>query len=136
MIRVLDTSVVVKWFLEEEGSNKAERYLDALEGGGDRVAVPSSFFYELANVLWRQRQTGMTERNATAIWSDVRRLPLLVSDWEELFPQALSFAYRFDVSPYDAAFVVLARELGCELITADRRLWKKTHGDCPWVQLL
>jgi len=135
VIWVLDTSVVAKWFLEEEGSDAAERFLDALEGG-DRVAVPSSFFYELASVLWRRRQTGMTERNATAIWSDVQRLPLLVSDWEELFPQALSVAYRFDVSPYDAAFVVLARELGCELITADRRLWKKTHGDCPWVQLL
>ena len=135
MIRVLDTCVVAKWFLQEEGSDRAELFLRALEEG-DRIAVPSSFFYELASVLWRQRQTGMTERNATAIWSDVRRLPLLVSDWEELFPQALSFAYRLDVSPYDAAFVVLARELGCELITADRRLWKKTHDECPWVELL
>ena len=135
MIWVLDTSVIAKWFLAEEGSEEAEEFLDAL-AGGDRVAVPSSFFYELAHVLWSKRRTGMTEKGAAAIWGDIARLPLIVTQWEELFPQALSFAYRFDVSPYDAAFVVLARELGCELVTADRCLWKKTHEDCPWVELL
>ena len=135
MIRVLDTSVIAKWFLDEEGSDRAELFLDALEDG-DRIAVPSSFFFEFAHVLWCHRRTGMIERNAAAIWNDVERLPFLVTYWDEIFPQTLTFAYRFDVSPYDAAFVVLARELGCELITADRRLWKRTHRDCPWVQLL
>ena len=135
MICVLDTSVVAKWFLSEEGSEAAERFLDAL-AGGDRVAVPSSFFYELAHVLWSQRRNGMTEKGAAAIWGDITRLPFLVTGWEELFPQALSFAYSFEISPYDAAFVVLARELGCELITADRRLWKRVRSDCPWVELL
>jgi predicted nucleic acid-binding protein len=135
VIRVLDTSVIAKWFLEEDGSDRAERYLQGLNQG-DRIAVPSSFYYELASVLCRQHQAGITEKNAVAIWSDIERLPLLVTYWEEIFPQALSFAYRFEISPYDAAFVVLARELGCELITADRRLWSKTHTDCPWIQLL
>ncbi len=27
---VLDTSVIVKWFLEEEGSDRAEKYLNAV----------------------------------------------------------------------------------------------------------
>jgi predicted nucleic acid-binding protein len=135
VIWVLDTSVVAKWFLAEEDSEVAERFLDAL-AGGDRVAVPSSFFYELAHVLWSKRQTGITEKGAAAIWDDITRLPFIVTQWEELFPQALSFAYRFEISPYDAAFVVLARELGCELITADRRLWKRTRDECPWVELL
>lgn len=135
MIRVLDTCVIAKWFFEEEGSDRAEQLLDAI-GGGDRIAVPSSVYYELAHVLWCHRRSGMSERNAAAIWNDVERLPFLVTYWEELFPQAISFAYRFEISPYDAAFVVLARELGCELITADRRLWKKTHTDCPWVEML
>ena len=135
MIRVVDTCVVAKWFLQEEGSDRAERYLRALEEG-DRIAVPSSFFFELAHVLWCHRRTGMSEKSAVAIWNDVERLPLLVTVWEEIFPQTLSFAYRFEISPYDAAFVVLARELGCELITADRRLWNRTHQDCPWVELL
>jgi len=135
VIRVLDTCVVVKWFLQEEGSDRAEHFLRAMEDG-DRIAVPSSFFFELAHVLWSHRRTDMSEKNAAAIWTDVERLPFLVTHWEEIFPQALSFAYRFEISPYDAAFVVLAREMGCELNTADRRLWKKTQGDCPWVQIL
>ena len=57
MIRVVDTCVVAKWFLQEEGSDRAERYLRALEEG-DRIAVPSSFFFELAHVLWCHRWTG------------------------------------------------------------------------------
>jgi predicted nucleic acid-binding protein len=135
VIRVSYTGVVANWFPLDAGSDRAERFLRALEEG-DRIAVPSSFFFELAHVLWCHRRTGMSEKSAAAIWNDVERLPLLVTHWEEIFPQALSFAYRFEISPYDAAFVVLARELGCELITADRRLWKRTQGDCPWVQIL
>ncbi len=53
-----------------------------------------------------------------------------------LLPDALTFAIRHDVTVYDAVFVVLARQLGGELITADRVLWDKLAGDCPWVRKL
>jgi predicted nucleic acid-binding protein len=40
------------------------------------------------------------------------------------------------VTVYDAVFVVLGRQLGSDLVTADGVLWDKVAGDCPWVKML
>ncbi len=133
---VLDTNVIVKWFLEEEGSDRAEKYLNALTDGTGRVLVPSSVFYEIANVFWVRRRDALEEEKATRLWAEVEELPLEVTDWTELLPQGISFAYQNEVSPYDAVFVVLAEEHGCDLITADHPLWQRVHEECPWVKEL
>jgi len=49
--RVLDTNIIVKWFLLEEGSQTAEGFLAELLAGQAIALVPSSLFYEVANVL-------------------------------------------------------------------------------------
>lgn len=133
--RVLDTSVAVKWFFQEDGTDRAEALLAELLGGGARVEVPSSLFYELANVLWTRRRD-LTERQARTVWAELMAFPLAVRDWSDLLPEALTFAFRHDVTAYDGVFVVLARQLDCELVTADQALHRKTAVDCPWVRLL
>ncbi len=134
--RVLDTSVIVKWFLEEEGSDRAEKFLDELTEGKARVMVPSSMFSELANVFWVHRTSGVTEFAAQVFWLDLIQIPLEVIDARSVLPQALALSFREEISPYDGTFVVLARDLDCDLITADRKLWLKVHGTCPWVKRL
>lgn len=49
--QVLDTSVVVKWFLEEEGTDRADFLLQQFAEGTARAIVPISLFSELANVF-------------------------------------------------------------------------------------
>jgi hypothetical protein len=61
---VLDTSVVAKWLLPEEGSDRAAPYLDAVAGGEGEVAVPSSLFYEMSNLLWVRRRDGLDAETA------------------------------------------------------------------------
>lgn len=134
--RVLDTSVVAKWFLEEEGSAEAQLHLDALEEGTARVAVPSSLYFELANVLWARRNHGIEGGAAREMFVELARLPMEITDWSELLPAGLELAFELEISPYDAVFVVLARELGCDFVTADRRLWSKVYSRQPWVKLL
>ena len=50
--------------------------------------------------------------------------------------EAIRFSFQQQISPYDSVFVVLARELGCNLITADIPLFSRVRGSCPWVKLL
>ena len=54
MIFVIDTSVAVKWFVEEPGRDLARQFLKA---DGQRVA-PDFLIAEVANVLWRRQRTG------------------------------------------------------------------------------
>lgn len=134
--RVLDTSVIAKWFFNEEGTDRAEALLAELLEGSARVQVPSSMFYELANVVWTQRNKGFSEQQARMVWAEVVTFPLSVTDWSELLPEALTFAIQHDVTVYDAVFVVLARQLGGDLVTADEALWDRVAADCPWVKRL
>lgn len=134
--RVLDTSVVAKWFLKEDGSDRADRYLDELTDGFAHIVVPSLLFYELAGVFWQQRQHGLGDTEAMSLWAGLRALPLTVVSWEELLPRALGMGFRHGVSACDATFVLLARDLGCELITADKELYEAVHPRCSWVKML
>jgi predicted nucleic acid-binding protein len=135
--RVLDTSVVVKWFLEEEGTDRADLFLQELAQNTARAVVPSSLLSEIANVFWVHRREGLTEAEAQGFWGELVQLPLeIIEVTHQLLFDALAFSFRMQVSPYDATFVVLARRLECDLITADGVLWRKVRETCPWVKLL
>jgi predicted nucleic acid-binding protein len=134
--RVLDTSVVAKWFLQEAGSDKADRYLDELTDGYSRVVVPSLLYYELAAVFWEQREHGLGDTEARSLWAGLRALPITVVSWDKLLPGALGLAFRSGVSPCDATFVLLARDVAADLITADLELYEKIHERCAWVKML
>jgi predicted nucleic acid-binding protein len=134
--RVLDTSVIVKWFFSEEGTERAEAFLIELEQESSRALVPSSLFYEFSNVLWVKRREGLQQGPALTIWHELVQLPLTVVDWEDLLPGAISFGFLHEVSPYDAALAVLAQSEECDFITADVPLWRKLHQKFPWVKQL
>jgi predicted nucleic acid-binding protein len=134
--RVLDTSVVAKWFFTEEGTGQAEVYLEEMLRGEARVVVPSALIYELGNLFWTRRRFGLQEAEAGALWAEVESLPWTVADAHRLMPRALRFAYRFEVSPYDAVFAVLAEEVEGDLITADLALLDRLAGRCDWVHRL
>jgi predicted nucleic acid-binding protein len=48
---ILDASVVVKWFSEEEYTEKALEIRERIRMGEERVIVPDLLLYELANAL-------------------------------------------------------------------------------------
>jgi predicted nucleic acid-binding protein len=129
--RVLDTNVIAKWFFEEEGSPRAEKFLQELEEGQTRIVVPASLHYELANVFWVRRREGLSEQGASDAWAEFVRLPIELRGEPGLIAEAIGFSFQQQVSPYDAVFVVLARELGCELITADIPLYSRVRGLVP-----
>jgi predicted nucleic acid-binding protein len=119
---VLDASVVVKIFIDEEGSDAAR----ALSISGSRFCAPAFVAAEVASVfLKRLRRRELLRGYADAA---LRRA---ISLFDELVPSHRLAARAFEIaadhgtSPYDAMYVALAELRGLRLATADRRLLQR-----------
>lgn len=127
---VVDASVAIKLFLQEEGSELADQLFAALvEAPAARFYVPDLFFVECANVLWKYvRHFGYPADNARQDVADLGALALRSVSTADLIKPALDLALQYQVSAYDACYAALAQETGLPLITADAVLEKKLQG--------
>jgi predicted nucleic acid-binding protein len=123
----VDASVGVKLFLEESGSEEAERLFALLGRDPPHViAVPDLFFIECANVFRsRVHRRLMTAEQARQAFAILRTLPLQTVSSPEVTPAALDLALALGLSVYDGTYAALAERLGVPLVTADERLARK-----------
>ena len=123
----VDASVGVKLFLEESGSEEAERLFALLGRDPPHViAVPDLFFIECANVFRsRVHRRLMTAEQARQAFAILRTLPLQTVSSPEITPAALDLALALGLSVYDGTYAALAERLGVPLVTADGRLARK-----------
>src|SRR5450756_1549143 len=76
---VVDTSVLVKLFVPEEGAESAVALLRSRTGEGTVRAVPDLAYLECGNVMWKLVKRGMlTDDLARESLSDLVDLPLQV----------------------------------------------------------
>lgn len=126
---VVDSSVAFKWFHPEgeDGVEAAVRLLDAHESAAVLLVAPTQLHVELANSL---RYTRLDPEAVTVIVEslDEYRVELFPSTPARL-ARSVRLSYRHRMSIYDALFLQLAVELGCPLVTADRRAF--AHLDTP-----
>lgn len=127
---VVDASVVVKWLVDEEGSDAAA------ELAGESLAAPTLLLAECANVLWVKARVGELDREQakerTALLVD---LPVTLEPIASLIADASDLALRLDVTVYDALYVALARRRGDLLITADHKLARAVRRSQDGVEL-
>jgi predicted nucleic acid-binding protein len=131
---VLDTSVIIKWFIEEKGSKRALIWLERHIKGTEKIVVPSLLFYEIANVLRYKKELPLSE-----IWKVIEYLFRLNLKIEEVNPElimrAVLLAREKEISVYDATFVVLAVIYHILFYTADKELYEKLK-EFNFVKLL
>ena len=117
--RVIDASVVVKLYFEEEHSEAAEGLVAEAEG----LMAPDFIWAETANVIWkRQRRGDITADAAIDIARQVLALPITVHPSAELVPDALDLAVRYKRTVYDSLYLALALRTKSVLVTGDLRL--------------
>jgi predicted nucleic acid-binding protein len=101
---------------------------------GQDLSIPELADVEVVSVLRRRwlSKTMTARRFATAV-NDLARLP---ADRYPLLPfMTRAYELRANVSPYDASYVALAEQLGCQLLTVDARLARAPGPRCPIVVL-
>lgn len=116
---MVDASVAVKWFVEEEFSSQA-RELGQLYG---EVIAPDLLIPELGNVFLKKVRRGeMFEERARATPARVVEAVALYSSIP-LTAAAYDIAFRHQRSFYDSLYVALALQEDCRLVTADGKLY-------------
>ena len=115
---VVDASVAVKWLVEEEHSDAADRLLD----GNHELFAPRLMASEVGNALWRKVRMGELERSrAGALAAAISEMAVRWTEDEEVGPDAVRLSLALDRPVYDCVYLALAHRLGATLVTADVR---------------
>lgn len=127
---VVDASVGIKLFVDEELSDRARDLMEGLAWEPPlHVYVPDLFYLECANILWkyvrRFEYPVVKARNALQLLDALELHPIAGS---VLFQESLDLALSRGISAYDASYATLAQSLGIPFVTADEKLIRKLEG--------
>lgn len=119
---VIDTSVVLKWFVAEDDSDRATDLI------GTPCLAPDLIVAELGNALWKKWRKG--EIGRAQAHAALAELPDLVGLMPSppLAEAALGIAIDVPHPVYDCFFLALAEQSDLVLVTADVRLIDKLAG--------
>jgi predicted nucleic acid-binding protein len=122
---VLDASLTLQWFLEDEADR--DYGLSVLASlSSKRAAVPILWFYEVGNgLLMAHRRKRITFDQIDGFLTRLKALPI---DAAEQVPSEildfLALAQKHGLTNYDAAYLALAMRLNLPLATSDADLRK------------
>ena len=115
---VLDASAAVDWLLQTSAGQRIENRIYA---GKESLHAPHLLDLEVAQVLRRLvREGAVPAHRAEEAVDDLLDLRITRYPHFLLLPEI--WRRRHNLSAYDAAYVVLAQQLGAALVTRDRRL--------------
>lgn len=123
-MNVLDASVIIKWFVKEEDSDKAIFLRDEYMQNLSEIAVPDLVLYEITNALRFNKNISNDKINMALQAIFEIELSIISPTLSEL-KKALSISREFDVSIYDSTYLALASLLDFQLITADEKFYIK-----------
>lgn len=121
---ILDASVVVKWFSEEEYTDKALEIRGRIRMGEEKVVVPDLLLYELSNAL--KYNPSFDDNDVCDALTSIFNMGIdIVTPIPEIINLAVTLAFEYNITVYDAFYVALAKDLELVFITADRRLCER-----------
>ena len=131
---VVDASVLVKWFMEEEDRDRALGLRELHTSGRSTLFVSELTFLEILNAI-RYGPRAKEEDGAEAVHV-LENFHLQVKPTEfALLRKANAIAWAYKITIYDALYVALAEQLGYPLITSDDTLVKNLKGHSIVVPL-
>jgi predicted nucleic acid-binding protein len=125
---LLDSSVIAKWFVQEEDSDKAIEIRDLFIQKKHRVTTVSLLRYELGNVLWKH--PAKTVESAREDFESLSQMaiPTLDIDDPKILTRVFETARSLEITFYDASYLTVAEESKAILVTADKKLHGRLKG--------
>ena len=123
---VIDTSVAIKWFFPESGSDKANGLKEKQLKGNISIHTRDLFLYEFTSAFKNYSQPKIDDKDfsfaVTSLNSlNIKYIPLRFQELDDLF----SLSARAGISIYDGSFILLAQKLKAPLFTSDKKLYLK-----------
>jgi predicted nucleic acid-binding protein len=121
-MHLIDTSVVVKWFVAEEKQDAAEALI------GTALIAPDLLMIEVSNAMWKKWRKHEIDVAQAAVAQS------LVSTFVELVPSrpfaesALAIAIELEHPVYDCFYLAMCEAMAHRMITADKRLLARCGG--------
>ncbi len=118
---IIDTSVVIKWVVEETDSVEAERLFGLLKNGKIILFAPTLLLIELINILyWKNKYTQVEIKK---IVTKIHESGINFIDFTKAeIGEILNTVLENKITSYDAIFLNLAMSTGTKLISADKQL--------------
>ncbi len=123
-IAVVDASVVAKWFVEEEYTEKALQLRDDYRSGRVDLRSTQLMPFEVINALRYKPGVGQMDIEKAAYSLSRFQVALypLLNDLREL---CIRISLKYGISIYDASYFSLSQHLGKNFYTADEKLLAK-----------
>ncbi len=121
MVFVLDCSITLTWFFEDEDNHYAMSVLDSL--AETEAIVPAIWTLEVPNgLLMAERRGRLTTEKTDHAIELLKKLNIRVDAGEDGMQSLLSLARDLKLTAYDAAYLELAKRCRVPLATSDRAL--------------
>jgi len=131
---VLDASVVIKWFSDEEFTDKAVEIRNDFFKGKNEVVVPDLLLYEVSNAL--RYNPNFDENDVAEAVNSLFDLGMsIIVPTQKVLKSAINLGFERSITIYDSFYVALAKEINFTFITADRKLYQKTK-DLSFVKFV
>lgn len=120
---VIDASVTLGWFFQDERTEAGNRLLDQVTARG--ATVPSLWPFEVGNgLLMSYRRNRITKNDLAAAFEALLALNITVDrmEREQIYSRLLGLAQEHRLTFYDAAYLELAMRLNGSLCTSDHEL--------------
>jgi predicted nucleic acid-binding protein len=122
-IIVIDASVAIKFFIEEEESDKADLVLTEIINKPDDFVVPELFFFELANTLNRIITDDTDPR--LKLLGELSNMGLIRIPFSPVLASDIRKFQTLGLSGYDSAYLAVASLVGGIWLTADKKAHNK-----------
>ena len=124
---LLDSSVVIKWYIDENNTTDAVALRDAFLSHQVELFFPELGLYEIANAL---RYSGLfTEADIHEYLQSTIDLGIHILPFDlSALKAAITLSLAKNIAVYDSYFAVIADAIGAVYITADEKACNKLEG--------
>ncbi len=121
---IVDSSVAVKWFVDETHSTEARRILADYRTGALSFLAPDLVYAEFGNIMWKKQAfQGFDPNDAEFIVKEFRsQIAFTLVSTRDLLEEAYRLAVTHQRAVYDMLYLALSLRAGCQFVTADEKL--------------
>ena len=134
---VIDSSVSVKWFIEEDDSDTAQLILDEYKRENISFLAPNLIYAEFGNIVWKKQVfQGLDALDVDRAIQKFKRISFILTSITVLFDDAYRLAVKYKRSFYDSLYLALSTKENCAFVTADEKFYNSVRQDFPPMILL